>query len=96
MLEPNSRYYRIENAQYHSPDGREIIYKKRRFLPQGKTMSILTQVNYTQGDRLDLITDRTLGESKEFWRICDANNTMKPSDLTAELGQTILVPIPQI
>ena len=49
----------------------------------------------TEGDRLDLITARTLGDPEQFWRICDANNTMNPSDLTAETGRVLRVPVPQ-
>ena len=58
-------------------------------------MPLLVEVTMTQGDRLDLIAHRTLGDSQQFWRICDANNAMKPADLTAELNQIIRVPLPQ-
>jgi nucleoid-associated protein YgaU len=95
MFEPNSRYYSLEETQYTTSDGRKIAYKRRRFLPQGRTMPLLVEVTMTQGDRLDLIAHRTLGDSQQFWRICDANNAMKPADLTAELNQIIRVPLPQ-
>lgn len=95
MFEPTSRYSSLEEAKYTTPDGREIAYKRRRFLPQGRTMPLLAEVTVTQGDRLDLMASRTLGDPKQFWRICDANNGMKPADLTAELGTIIRVPLPQ-
>ena len=41
-------------------------------------MSLLTEVTVVQGDRLDTITTRTLGDPLQFWRICDANDTYEP------------------
>ena len=35
-----------------------------------------------QGDRLDLITARTLGDPEQFWRVCDANDALDPAELT--------------
>jgi nucleoid-associated protein YgaU len=57
-------------------------------------MPLLVEVTVTQGDRLDLITARTLGDPGQFWRICDANNTINPSDLIKP-GRILLVPVPQ-
>jgi hypothetical protein len=58
-------------------------------------MPLLIEVLVTEGDRLDLITARTLGDPEHFWRVCDANNAMNPFDLTAEIGRRLRVPIPQ-
>jgi hypothetical protein len=96
MFEPTSRYYALETATLTAPDGRIIAYKRRRFLPQGESMPLLVEVTVTQGDRLDLITARTLGDPEQFWRVCDANNAMNPFDLTAEPGRTLRVPVPQV
>lgn len=96
MFDPTSRYYNLETATYSAPDGRVIAYKRRRFLPRGENMPPLVEVTVTQGDRLDLITARTLGDPEQFWRVGDANNAMDPSDLTAELGKTLSVPVPQL
>jgi nucleoid-associated protein YgaU len=55
------------------------------------------EVTVTEGDRLDLIAFRTLGDPEIFWRICDANDAMNPFDLVAdgEIGRKLRVPIPQ-
>jgi hypothetical protein len=95
MFEHTSRYYPIETAEYTTPDGRIIAYKRRRFLPRGQDLPLLVEVTVIQGDRLDLIAARTLGDPEVFWRICDANNAMNPLDLTALTGQLIRVPLPQ-
>ncbi|MCX6028846.1 MAG: hypothetical protein NT169_06040 [Chloroflexi bacterium] len=72
-----------------------IAYVRRRFLLQGDALPLLMEVTVSQGDRLDLITARALGDSTQFWRVCDANNAMAPLDLVAEPGRTLRVPIPQ-
>lgn len=95
MFKPSSRYYEIENAVHVTADGREITYKKRRFLPRPETMPLLTEVTLKQGDRLDLIAARTLGDAEQSWRIADANNAMHPEDLTAEPGRVLRVAVPQ-
>jgi hypothetical protein len=95
MFEPSSRHYTIETARYTAPDGRVIAYKRRRFVPDGRAMPLLVEVTVIQGDRLDLITARTLGDPEQFWRICDANNALDPFELVAEPGSTVRVPVPQ-
>ena len=94
MFESNSRYYNIETATYTAPDGEQVIYKRRRFLPHGEDLPLLAEVSVTEGDRLDNLTARALGDPEAFWRIADANNAMNPDDLTAEPGKSIRVPIP--
>lgn len=96
MFDYTSRYYNLETAKLTMPDGRIVAYVKRRFLPQGKNMLLLEEVSVTEGDRLDQITARTLGDPLQFWQVCDANNAMNPVALTAEIGQKIRVPMPQI
>jgi nucleoid-associated protein YgaU len=96
MFEPTSRYSARKTATYTTFDGSEVPYVRRRFLPQGDNMPLLVEVTVTDGDRLDLITARTLGDPEQFWRICDANNAMNPFDLTAEPGAILRVPIPQV
>lgn len=95
MFESKSRYYSLDNANFVAPNGRIIIYKKRRFLPKASNMQILAEVTVSQSDRLDLIASRVLGDPEQFWRICDANNALNPKDLTATLGRTLRISAPQ-
>ena len=94
MFDSTSRYYAIDTATMTTNDGRTIVYVRRRFLPQGETLSLLGEVTTAQGDRLDLIASRTLGAAEAFWRVCDANNAMNPFDLTDEPGRVLRVPVP--
>ena len=95
MFEHTSRYFTIETVTLADARGRVIAYKRRRFLPGGEDMPLLTEVVVTQGDRLDLITARSLGDPEQFWRVCDANDAMSPFELTDEVGRRLRVPVPQ-
>ncbi|XHX79870.1 MAG: LysM domain-containing protein [Stenomitos frigidus ULC029] len=96
MFDPTSRYARLETAQITLADGRTVAYLRRRFLPQGRALPVLATVTVVDGDRLDLIADRTFGNALLFWHICDANDAMKPDELTVEPQRTLRIPIPQI
>jgi hypothetical protein len=96
MFEPTSRYASLETATYVAPDGQQYTYVRRRFLPQGENQPLLVEVTVSDGDRLDLIAARTLGDPEQFWRVCDANNAMHPFDLVAEPGAVLRVAIPQV
>lgn len=90
MFESTSRYSSIEDASIKTDD-RTIVYKKRRFLPNGSEMPLLHEVMIVTGDRIDTISARILGDPEQFWRICDANNTMHPLELTSEPGSLIRI-----
>ena len=94
MLETTSRYYNLETATYTSADGEQLAYKRRRFLPRGADLPLLVEVIVTEGDRLDQLTARTLGDPEQSWRLGDANDAMNPLDLTAEPGTVLRVPVP--
>jgi hypothetical protein len=96
MFESNSRYSAVETAEYETLDGRKLTYLRRRFLPQGESLQTLVEVTVADGDTLDLITARTLGDPEQSWRVCDANNALNPFDLTKESGSALRIPVPQI
>ena len=96
MFDSTSRYYVLDTMTITMPDGKVVSYKRRRFLPQGDTLPLLVNVTVNDGDRVDLISVRTIGDPEQFWRVCDANNAMNPFDLTAEPGKTLRVPVPQV
>lgn len=95
MFDPDSRYYYLEDAEHVRPDGTAVTYKRRRFLPQGREMRELGRATVAEGDRLDLVTARTLGQPEHFWRVADANDAMNPDELTAEVGRTLRIPVPE-
>ena len=88
-----SRYASIQIAQITIGD-RTISYVRRRFLPRGSDLPLLSVATLADGDRLDLLTTRALGDPEQFWRVCDANDAMDPNDLEVP-GLSLRVPLPQ-
>jgi len=95
MFDHTSRYVRIETTTHARADGRQIAYKRRRFLPQGESLPLLVDLHIGRGDRLDLLAARTIGDPQQYWRLADANNAMHPDELTAEPDASLRVPVPQ-
>lgn len=95
MFEPNSRYHSIPTATHRTPEGEEIAFKRRRFLPRSGELPELGEVTISEGDRLDLIASRTLGEPESFWQIADANDAMDPAALTATPGRRLRITMPR-
>lgn len=96
MFPVTSRYYGIEIAKYETPDGQEIAYLRRRFIPAvSPDAPLIAEHIVTQDERLDNITARYLGDPEQFWRLCDANNAMRPEELTDEIGRRLRIPLPQ-
>lgn len=95
MFSGTSRYAQLEPVQIQLPNGRTVTYIPRRFLPDPAAMTILTEHVVTQGERLDNITARYLGDPEQFWRLCDANPVLRPDDLTSRIGRRLRIPLPQ-
>ena len=73
---------------------RMIVYKKRRFICSGDDTTLVADHTVTQGERLDNITARYLGDATQFWRLCDANNVLSPGELE-ERRRVIKITLPQ-
>ena len=96
MLFPaNSRYQNVETTKLVLPDETEIVYLKPRFLPPAERFALLQEHVVVQGDRLDNITARYLGDPEQFWRVCDANLAMRPDALTEEIGRRLKITLPE-
>lgn len=94
MFDHTSRYYGLPLATAADAAGRTVAYVRRRFLPNGADLPLMAEVPVVQGDRIDVVAYRTLGDPGAFWRVCDANNAMDPQELTAEPGRLLRVPVP--
>jgi hypothetical protein len=89
MFFKGSRYIGVEEATLTTADGREIRYRKTRFVP--RTNPRFGHV-VDESERLDHIAFRYYKDAERFWRICDANTTLWPDDLIEAPGRTILIP----
>ena len=63
-----------------------------RVLPAFATVATHT---VKQGDRLDLIAAKYLGDPLMFWLICDANGAIRPDQLVETPGTVLNITMPQ-
>ncbi len=92
---PTSRYHGIDTAKMKTVDGKSIIYLRRRFIPPPEKFSLLQEHTVVQGDRADNLTNQYLGDPEQFWRVCDANNVMRPDELSETIGRRIRITLPE-
>lgn len=90
-----SRYYGLDTATLQMTTGRTIVYLRRRFVPPLERFQLLEEHTVTEGDRLDNITAKYLGDPELFWRVADANNAMNPSELTQLIGRKLRITLPE-
>src|SRR5260370_18020345 len=95
LFTPASRYYGIDTGTLERPGGRSIVYLLRRFVPPPDNFQLLQEHDVVQGDRLDNLAGRYLGDPTLFWRLCDANRAMRPGDLTATVGRVLKITLPE-
>jgi len=91
----DSRYHGLPLAQATLPDGREVAYVTRRFLPPPENFARLATVVVVAGDRLDNLSARHLGAAEQNWRLSDANGAMLPEALVAEVGRRLAITLPE-
>jgi hypothetical protein len=93
-FQPTSRYFTTATAAYKTQGRILIRYLRRRFLPPLERFILLQEHLVTQGDRLDNVTARYLGDPEQFWRICDANPILQPEELE-EIGRRLRITLPE-
>jgi len=96
MLFPaNSRYQAIETTRLVLPDGTEVVYLQRRLVPPPDRMAQVQEHAVVEGDRIDNLAARYLGDPEQYWRICDANRAMRPAELTEAVGRRLRITLPE-
>lgn len=95
MFEQGSRYASVPTLTYTDAQGKSVRYKAQQFCPQGQSLRQFATVTVAEGDRLDLIAARMLGNPQQYWWICDANDAINPPGLVALPGRQLRIPIPQ-
>lgn len=90
---PNSRYYGASIEELTLDDGTPVKYLARRILPQPSIYAATTTYVISGEDRLDNLAQKFFGDPALYWLICDANGATDPDELTAQTGQTVLIPV---
>jgi hypothetical protein len=81
MFASNSRYYSLTTFTVTPPGGAPIVVVTPH-LPN--PLQLAGYHRTVQGDRLDLLAARYLGDPTVFWKLCDSNNAPAPDALAAE------------
>jgi hypothetical protein len=95
LFSATSRYYGIDTETLLTPDGRMIVYLQRRFVPSPDRFQLLQEHAVVQGDRLENVAAKYLGDPELFWRIADANGAMRPEDLVQTVGARLRITLPE-
>jgi hypothetical protein len=89
-----SRYSGVPTAVHVAEDGTETVYLRRRPVPQPEALATLGWERVPDGDRVDLLAARAVGDPAAFWRLADAALVMDVSELE-QPGRAVRVALPQ-
>ncbi|HJW38681.1 MAG TPA: hypothetical protein VJ420_08700 [Candidatus Udaeobacter sp.] len=95
LFPPNSRYAGIDTGKLTTVGGKMVVYLRRRFVPPPERFALLQEYTVVQGDRLDNLAAKFIGDPERFWQICDANAAMRPEELTESIGRTLRITLPE-
>jgi hypothetical protein len=94
---PESRYHGIPVRTLVGVDGVTVAYLARRLVPAPGRFATLAVHRVREGERLDLLAARLIGDPEQFWALCDANGAIWPEELErpeARVRQTLPVDVP--
>lgn len=92
---PTSRYASTEVAEWTRPDGTRVAYLRRRFVPDPDSLHLVVEHPVVGGDRIDGVAAQHLEDPEQMWRICDANNALRPDELVDEVGRRLRITLPE-
>jgi hypothetical protein len=95
LFDSSSRYFRNPARTMDIGPGRTVAYLQRRFLPPSSSFETIQQYTVTEGVRLDNIAAKFMADPALFWRLCDANDAMRPEALTETVGAKLRITMPQ-
>ena len=64
-------------------------------VPPPENFALLQEHTVTEGERLDQIAAKYLGDPEQFWKLCDANGAIQPNELLDPVGRTIRITLPE-
>ena len=65
------------------------------FVPPPERFALLQEYTVVEGDRLDNIAAKYVGDPERFWQVCDANAAMRPEELTEMVGRILRITLPE-
>ena len=94
---PESRYHGSDVRTLTGSDGAPIAYLARRLAPSPERFATLGVHRVAEGERLDLIAAKLIGDPERFWSLCDANGAIWPDELEqaeAVVRHTLPIDVP--
>ncbi len=91
----NSRYHNVGTREMEGADGRTIKFLQRRFAPHPEELVLMHEHRVKDGDRLDRLATKYLGDPTLFWRIADANFVLRPDGLLKPAGRMLQITLPE-
>ncbi len=88
---PNSRYHGVSVTTLEAPHREPVAYLQRRLVPPPDRFSMVQEHTVAQGDRLDNLAARYLGDAELYWRLCDANGALRPDELVETVGRRLAI-----
>jgi hypothetical protein len=81
---PESRYHGSAVRALVQADGTTIAYLARRLVPSPERFATLSVHRVSDGERLDQATARLIGDSVQYWMLCDSNGAIWPQEMEGE------------
>ena len=94
-LPPNSRYAGVETATHTTSTGETVVHLRRRFIGPPERFQTIEEHTVVEGERPDTLAARFLGDPEQSWRLADANNVLRPEELTEKPGRTVRITLPE-
>ena len=91
----NSRYKGVGTLTFQTGNGETVVYSIRRFIAQPEQFALVQENSVVEGDRVDNLANTYLGAPEQYWRLCDANVVMNPTELTDTVGRRIRITMPE-
>jgi hypothetical protein len=88
MFNKNSRYKDLPTVTVATDGGGTVAAVKLRLSGQPASKPAMI----TQGDQLDVISQRRFKDATRYWHIADANSELEANSLTREPGRMIQSP----
>ncbi|RCV89155.1 LysM domain-containing protein [Billgrantia montanilacus] len=90
----DSRYHGVPTRYFTAPDGRQLPYLTRRFVPAPERFATMGYRMVAESERLDQIAAETIGNAVAFWMHCDANRAIWAEELEVP-GHELRLTLPE-
>ena len=95
LFPPTSRYHGLGVQKLTRPNGAQVAYVARRFVPHPERFETLQEHLVVEGDRPDNLAAQYLSDPEQFWHLADANYDLNPFELTETINRRLRITLPE-